>query len=144
MKRFLSIVILIFLIGATGFSAETNKQKMIKELLTVINLDDTASKLADELLSGLLRNNSNLTESQKAAFAKEMQDFLNYIVTKQEELYDSNYSEKEIKDILTFYKTTTGKKLIEKGPVIQREWLNDVSVNYIPDMATRLEKILTN
>ena len=144
MKRFLSIVILIFLIGATGFSAETNKQKMIKELKTKINLDDTASKLADELLSGLLRNNSNLTESQKAAFAKEMQDFLNYIITKQEELYDSNYSEKEIKDILTFYKTTTGRKLIEKGPVIQREWLNDVSVNYIPDMATRLEKILTN
>lgn len=144
MKRFLSTVILIFLIGTFGFSAETNKQKMIKELLTVTNLDDTASKLADELLSGLLRNNANLTESQKAAFAKEMQDFLNYIVTKQEQLYDSNYSEKEIKDILTFYKTTTGKKLIERGPIIQREWLSDVSTNYIPDMATRLEKILTN
>ena len=52
--------------------------------------------------------------------------------------------EKEIKEILAFYKTSTGKKLIERTPVIQKKWLDDVSANYIPGMADRLEKILTN
>ena len=144
MKRILGIVILVFLIGTAGFSAETNKGKMIKELLSVTKLDDTASKLADELLSGLLKNNSNITEKQQMAFAEEMQNFLNYILTKQASLYDENYSEKEIKEILAFYKTPTGKKLIERTPVIKKSWLDDVSANYIPDMADRLEKILTN
>ena len=144
MKRILGIVILVFLIGAAGFSAETNKEKMIKELLSVTKLDDTASKLADELLSGLLKNNSNITGKQQMAFAEEMQNFLNYILTKQASLYDENYSEKEIKEILAFYKTPTGKKLVERTPVIQKKWLDDVSANYIPGMADRLEKILTN
>ena len=120
MKRILGIVILVFLIGTAGFSAETNKGKMIKELLSVTKLDDTASKLADELLSGLLKNNSNITEKQQMAFAEEMQNFLNYILTKQASLYDENYSEKEIKEILAFYKTPTGKKLVERTPVIQK------------------------
>ncbi len=144
MKRILGIIFLVFLIGTAGFSAETNKEKMIKELLSVTKLDDTASKLADELLSGLLKNNSNITEKQKMAFAEEMQNFLNYILTRQASLYDENYSEKEIKEILAFYKTSTGKKLIERTPVIQKKWLDDVSANYIPGMADRLEKILTN
>ena len=144
MKRILGIVILVFLIGTAGFSAETNKEKMIKELLSVTKLDDTASKLADELLSGLLKNNSNITEKQQMAFAEEMQNFLNYILEKQAFLYNENYSEKEIKEILAFYKTPTGKKLIERTPVIQKSWLDDVSANYIPGMADRLEKILTN
>ena len=51
---------------------------------------------------------------------------------------------KEIKEILAFYKTPTGKKLVERTPVIQKKWLDDVSANYIPGMADRLEKILTN
>ena len=144
MKRILGIIFLVFLIGTAGFSAETNKEKMIKELLSVTKLDDTASKLADELLSGLLKNNSNITEKQQMAFAEEMQNFLNYILTRQASLYDENYSEKEIKEILAFYKTSTGKKLIERTPVIQKKWLDDVSANYIPGMADRLEKILTN
>ena len=144
MKRILGIIFLVFLIGTAGFSAETNKEKMIKELLSETKLDDTASKLADELLSGLLKNNSNITEKQKMAFAEEMQNFLNYILTRQASLYDENYSEKEIKEILAFYKTSTGKKLIERTPVIQKKWLDDVSANYIPGMADRLEKILTN
>lgn len=36
-------------------------------------------------------------------------------------IYEKHFTEKEIDDIITFYRTDTGKKLIEKLPIITHE-----------------------
>ena len=140
MKRILGIVILVFLIGTAGFSAETNKGKMIKELLSVTKLDDTASKLADELLSGLLKNNSNITEKQQMAFAEEMQNFLNYILTKQASLYDENYSEKEIKEMLSSVKSEAGKLKLALYSLLPVSAKRKTHLDILKDILSKAQK----
>ena len=82
-----------------------------------------------------------LSKNQKAAMQKEMQSMMDYVLNKQAELYDRHFTEQEIDDILNFYKTPAGKKIIEETPKITKELFTDLMENYYPDMIKRMEKI---
>jgi hypothetical protein len=82
-----------------------------------------------------------LSKNQKAAMQKEMQSMMDYVLNKQEELYDKYFTEQEIDEILNFYKSPAGKKIIEETPKITKELFADLMENYYPDMIKRMEKI---
>ena len=139
MKKLFIIIILIFSMSITGFSAETSKQKKIKELFQVMDIQATTNEMSQMILNDT--GNMSLSKNQRAALQKEMQSMMDYVLNKQAELYDRHFTEQEIDDILNFYKTPAGKKVIEETPKITKELFTDLMENYYPDMIKRMEKI---
>ena len=139
MKKLFIITMLIFAINITGFSAETSKQKKIKELFQVMDIQAATNEMSQMMLNDT--GNMKLSKNQKAAMQKEMQSMMDYVLNKQAELYDKHFTEQEIDDILNFYKTPAGKKIIEETPKITKELFTDLMENYYPDMIKRMEKI---
>ena len=139
MKKLFIIIILIFSMSITGFSAETSKQKKIKELFQVMDVQATTNEMSQMILNDT--GNMSLSKNQRAALQKEMQSMMDYVLNKQAELYDRHFTEQEIDDILNFYKTPAGKKVIEETPKITKELFTDLMENYYPDMIKRMEKI---
>ena len=139
MKKLFIISMLVFTISITGFSAETSKQKKIKELFQVMDIQAATNEMSEMILNDT--GNMKLSKNQKAAMQKEMQSMMDYVLNKQAELYDKHFTEKEIEDILDFYKTPAGKKIIEETPKITKELFTDLMENYYPDMIKRMEKI---
>ena len=130
---------LVFTINITVFSAETPKQKKIKELFQVMDIQAATNEISQMMLNDT--GNMKLSKNQKAAMQKEMQSMMDYVLNKQAELYDKHFTEQEIDDILNFYKTPAGKKIIEETPKITKELFTDLMENYYPDMIKRMEKI---
>ena len=139
MKKLFIIAMLIFSMSITGFSAETSKQKKIKELFQIMDIQATTNEMTQMILND--EGNMNLSKNQKAALQKEMKSMMDYVLNKQAELYDKHFTEQEIDDILNFYKTPAGKKVIEETPKITKELFTDLMENYYPDMIKRMEKI---
>ena len=139
MKNIFITALLIFLTGITGFSAETAKQKKIKDLFQIMDIQASANEMSQMLLND--DGSMGLTKDQKIALQKEMKSAMEYTVNKQIELYDKHFTEQEIDEILNFYKTPAGKKVIEETPKITKELFNDLMENYYPNMIKRLEKI---
>ena len=139
MKKLFIIAMLIFSMSITGFSAETSKQKKIKELFQVMDVQATTNEMSQMILNDT--GNMSLSKNQRAALQKEMQSMMDYVLNKQAELYDRHFTEQEIDDILNFYKTPAGKKVIEETPKITKELFTDLMENYYPDMIKRMEKI---
>ena len=139
MKKLFIITMLVFTINITVFSAETPKQKKIKELFQVMDIQAATNEMSEMILNDT--DSMKLSKNQKAAMQKEMQSMMDYVLNKQAELYDRHFTEQEIDDILNFYKTPAGKKIIEETPKITKELFTDLMENYYPDMIKRLEKI---
>ena len=139
MKKLFIITMLVFTINITVFSAETPKQKKIKELFQVMDIQAATNEMSEMILNDT--GNMKLSKNQKAAMQKEMQSMMDYVLNKQAELYDRHFTEQEIDDILNFYKTPAGKKIIEETPKITKELFTDLMENYYPDMIKRMEKI---
>ena len=139
MKKLFIITMLVFTINITVFSAETPKQKKIKELFQVMDIQAATNEMSEMILNDT--DSMKLSKNQKAAMQKEMQSMMDYVLNKQAELYDRHFTEQEIDDILNFYKTPAGKKIIEETPKITKELFTDLMENYYPDLIKRLEKI---
>ena len=139
MKKLFIITMLVFTINITVFSAETPKQKKIKELFQVMDIQAATNEMSEMTLNDT--DSMKLSKNQKAAMQKEMQSMMDYVLNKQAELYDRHFTEQEIDDILNFYKTPAGKKIIEETPKITKELFTDLMENYYPDMIKRMEKI---
>lgn len=139
MKKLFIITMLVFTINITVFSAETSKQKKIKELFQVMDIQAATNEMSEMILNDT--DSMKLSKNQKAAMQKEMQSMMDYVLNKQAELYDRHFTEQEIDDILNFYKTPAGKKIIEETPKITKELFTDLMENYYPDMIKRMEKI---
>ena len=139
MKKLFIITMLVFTINITVFSAETPKQKKIKELFQVMDIQAATNEMSEMILNDT--DSMKLSKNQKAAMQKEMQSMMDYVLNKQAELYDRHFTEQEIDDILNFYKTPAGKKIIEETPKITKELFTDLMENYYPDMIKIIEKI---
>jgi hypothetical protein len=62
-------------------------------------------------------------------------------------LYATNFTDQELKDILTFYKTASGKKLLNEQPKLvdssmkfAQEWANKLSDQVVVKMRDELKK----
>ncbi|GAB3507597.1 hypothetical protein GCM10027442_12870 [Emticicia fontis] len=106
--------------------SQTNDQKIndIKRLLIASGSTSTA-KASLEAMAKTMKNNGDkngLPEGFWDEFIKEV----NYdeLTALYIPIYDKNYSHQEILDMLNFFEGPTGKKMVEKMPLIIEESMN--------------------
>ncbi len=99
--------------------AETPKEKDIRKLLALTNQAQLGSQVIHQVLDAFKTSMPNVP----ASFWPELMSELHpeELVEKVIPIYDKQLSDKEVKDIIKFYESPTGKKLIQVTPAITAE-----------------------
>jgi hypothetical protein len=135
--------LLFFSITAFTSSFSQTKQAAINELIHAMKNDSMMNKMIDamiptmtnQMLSEIKDSTAKVrsAEMMKIAMetAKELAPKMNVLMTS---FYDKYFTEIEINDFLTFYKSPTGQKSISIMPQMMNDMMGEMMKNYIPEM----------
>jgi hypothetical protein len=136
-------LLVIFCITAFTTSFSQTKQAAINELIHAMKNDSMMNKMIDamiptmtnQMLSEIKDSTAKVrsAEMMKIAMetAKELAPKMNVLMTS---FYDKYFTESEINDFLTFYKSPTGQKSISIMPQMMNDMMGEMMKNYIPEM----------
>jgi len=125
-----------------------------KELIAVTG----ATSLFGPLIAGVVEQAKVLYLQQDPSLAKDLNEISAQLRTELQSrfselndevarLYATNFSEQELKEILAFYKTPSGKKLLTEQPKVvdasmkfAQDWANRLSDQVVAKMRDELKK----
>jgi hypothetical protein len=117
MRTFIFILLIAF--SNAAFSQSNAKTKKIKALLELTGSGNLGMRVLQNMVTNFKKTYSEVSEKFWDDFMKEVNadDLENLIVP----IYDKHFTEAEIDDLTKFYRTPTGKKMIEMTPTITDE-----------------------
>jgi len=127
--------IIVCLLSSLSFfaCAETeNKRENVEKLLLLMDVDAVVEIMysqMDQALQGMAQQ-MGVSQSDREIFERHMAKMI--AVMKEEmswekmqqpmvDLYTKHYNEREIQDLIAFYKSETGRSMLEKMPAIARD-----------------------
>jgi hypothetical protein len=146
----LLVIISAFSFAKAQNTISEEKRKLIAELIILTNVEKNVVGMTDTILQSMettypiafqraLENNPNLTKKERDRLAATMKEsyqsfskrfrerlpqsvnYAQYIEEAVYPLYDKFFNEKEIGDLVAFYKTDTGRKVIDTMPQVFAE-----------------------
>lgn len=113
----------IYLLGALFLSimtfAQNSKQEKIREMMNLTGAGSYGEQMAKIIFSIMKENSPDVPDIFWEEINKEIKaDEITEMIIN---VYDKHFTEKEIDDILAFYNTQTGKKFVEKLPIILQD-----------------------
>jgi len=144
-KHMKKIILLSIILGLMTVSASSQtKQESIKQLFHLMQTDSMMEKTFTAIVPTIMAQiPQEYKDSVKSAT---MNQFMNSLITSSKEmckkmldedvvaLYDKLFSEDEIKDMIVFYSSPTGKKMIEKSPEMQKEIVGLLMQKFMPEL----------
>lgn len=118
MKTFLA-AIFCFALSIQAFSQSSSKQQAIRELLEVTGSAKLGMQVVNNMVSAYQKSYSKADSSFWDEFLKEIKP--DEFVTLTIPIYDKYFSEEEIRQLIAFYKTPTGQKIISTMPSVMKE-----------------------
>lgn len=146
-----TILFSIFFSVITFAAASQTKQESIKTLIHLMHTDSMMEKTFNAIVPTLMAQIPQ--DSQDSAKLEARFQRLNSITTLCKELfdkvlkedivilYDKFYTENEINDLIAFYRTPTGQKVIKKMPEMQNEIMATVMRKYMPKMKESIQEM---
>src|SRR5262249_7173682 len=157
--------------GMAQEPASTKKAELVRELLVVTDIRGGATKIIDSMLSEMRKQYPRMIEAatdadpdlsaedrqkiqaelseSNARFSKAFQERLKQRIDLGQlvedigtELYDKYYTEDELRDLITFYKTPTGKKTLSVLPQIFAESIQRTSEKIGPTVGQLVNEIM--
>ena len=114
-----NILAITFLVLGVFTTAQTTKDVKIAKLLETMG-STQAMKTSVEYMINYYKQNNPQISSEYWDNASKHVDY-DELVQKLIPVYSKHFTEQEIVDLLNFYNTSTGKKMIDKMPVILQE-----------------------
>ena len=136
---FLLLFSLCFILGAFAQS----KQESIKELIHIMRNDSMMNKTIDSMIPVMVNQmQSQMKDSTAKARSMEIatmamesaKEMMPKMMDEMASSYDKYFTEQEIKDFITFYKTPAGQKYISIMPEMMKDLMGNMMKNYIPEM----------
>ena len=143
----LLVALLALTISLPAF-AEAGKRESVKELITLMEVDSMIENMysqMDQMFAsmgqqlGIKASEQKIFENYMKKVADSMQEEVSW--EKMEEpmidIYLKNYTEDELQDMLTFYRSSTGRSLIKKMPTVMRESMllsQNMMMEFMPKM----------
>ncbi len=129
MKKTLIIILLLSTFNTLG---ETNKRQLAEELIVLTNVESTINVMYDQMGKmtqgmsqqlGIKPSESEFFEKYMARMFSLMKEEMNWEKMKEPtiEIYIKHYTEKELQDIVAFYKTKSGKSMVSKMPLVMED-----------------------
>lgn len=97
----------------------SKKEKDIRRLLEMTGAGELGIQVLEQLLAQFQQSMPEVPASFWVEFKKDAN--ANALVDLVVPIYDRHFSQKEIQDVIRFYQTPSGRKLISKMPVITQE-----------------------
>ena len=118
-------------------NAQSSKDVKIAELLETMG-STQAMKTSFEYMINYYKQNNPQISSEYWDNASKHVDY-DELVQKLIPVYSKHFTEQEIVDLLKFYNTSTGKKMIEKTPTILEESM-EIGRKWGIELAQKIEK----
>jgi uncharacterized protein len=113
------------------------------------------------ILAQTTARNKNLTPEERAALEQKVREStaranrklrealqrLNYIQAIEDAtafIFDKHFTESEIKEWITFYKSPVGKKMVELMPVMMSESMTKINESLFPKLQEEIGKIIAD
>jgi uncharacterized protein len=168
----LSAALFAFAAAINGQSAMSpEKRRLVGEMVSVFKMDKQMSQITDAMLKEMentypmgfgaaVDRRTDLTDEQKQsmkatasasfnAFSQKFRkrlmetvDYTKYIEEGVYPIYDRMYSEQELKDIVAFYKTPTGQKVIDTMPQLFAEAQTAAREKLLPQVLPIIKSVL--
>lgn len=147
------IALVFLLCAASMFSGYSQtKQESIKELFHLMRQDSLMDKMFSSMIPAMVKQmQSQMPVKDSTAMARSNEMLSAVMQTVKEiskrmidedaaQMYAKYFEEKEILDLITFYKSTTGQKLISVTPDIQKELMTVMMSKYIPEIQKTIKE----
>lgn len=130
---------------ASAQNISAQKQATIDELMKVIDFDKMINESIETSMKGLEQMLPGLAKHQT-----ELRNFYNKTINPQQlrndvtTIYAEIFTEQELKDLITFYKTPTGQKALQKLPEIMQRSMQLAQQRLMENQAelyTLMEKV---
>ena len=132
-----NILAIAFLVLGVFTNAQSSKDVKIAELLETMG-STQAMKTSFEYMINYYKQNNPQISSEYWDNASKHVDY-DELVQKLIPIYSKHFTEQEIVDLLNFYNTSTGKKMIDKMPVILQESM-EIGRKWGIELAQKIEK----
>ncbi len=105
--------------SCTAFCQANAKPETIRELMKLSGAGNLGETFAKNMLKAFKDIYPNVETSVWDEFAKEIkgEEMVNLVIP----IYAKYFTEEDMKDMIAFYKSPVGKKLVEKQPLIVQE-----------------------
>ena len=131
MKRII-VCFLLFTLPGISYSADESKRESVEKLLVLINADsmiDTVYSQMDQVMQrmgqqlGVKPSEQEIFDKFISKMVSMMKSEMNWAKMKEPmiKIYLKHYSEKEIQDMIAFYKSDSGQSMIRKLPAVMRD-----------------------
>jgi len=146
MKKIL--LILLFSIPVLLNCQAQTKQENIKVLFQLMQTDSVVEKMMNSMIPVMMKSipqaQDSTAKSQLDATMKKMTQVMMTITKRllNEDmvgLYDKYFTESEIKDLVSFYKSSVGKKMVAVSPELNKEMMMVLITKYFPEMQQMLK-----
>ena len=118
-------------------NAQSSKDVKIAELLETMGSTQAMKTSFEYMINYYKQNNPQISSEYWDNSLKHV-DY-NELVQKLVPVYSKHFTEQEIVDLLKFYNTSTGKKMIEKTPTILEESM-EIGRKWGIELAQKIEK----
>lgn len=149
MKRLTFVLFICLGVYSVSYSQTTKKQELIKELFSLMQNDSATDKVVNSILPALMnQNQSQKKDSASVEKAKQVMSvvmesvkgMIEKVNADKVQLYDKYFTEKEIKQMITFYKSPAGRKYVDTKPEISKELVTKVMKDYLPEFKKSIEE----
>lgn len=145
MKKLL--LALILLLPAFLNTQAKTKQENIKTLFHLMQTDSIMDKTVKNMLPVLMNSipSTQAPDAQMKATMDKMTgivlEITNRLVNEDMvALYDKYYTELEIEQLVAFYESNLGKKMIAITPELNKEMMTILLTKYLPEMQKKIQK----
>ncbi|MBP7982885.1 MAG: DUF2059 domain-containing protein [Kaistella sp.] len=132
-----NILAIAFLVFGVFTNAQSSKDVKIAELLETMGSTHAMKTSFEYMINYYKQNNPQISSEYWDNSSKHV-DY-DELVQKLIPVYSKHFTEQEIVDLLKFYNTSTGKKMIEKTPTILEESM-EIGRKWGIELAQKIEK----
>ncbi|MFC1751095.1 DUF2059 domain-containing protein [Pseudomonadota bacterium] len=145
------IVALMLLLPTTGMSEEQTKRENIEALLSLTNAESTVDGMYAQMGSMMqgMAQQLGIKPSERELFNQYMEKLFSTMKAEMSwdkmkapmiDIYTKHYSNKELQDMVAFYKSESGKSMIEKMPMVIQDSMQ-VSQSMMKDFVPKMQAL---
>jgi uncharacterized protein len=150
MKR-LIMTALLLLLPFSAFSAKESNKESVEELMMLMDMDSILDTMYSHLEQAApdMAKGFGVDPSEQESFDRFMTRYINLMKEEMNwdkmkgpmiEVYQKNLTEKEVQDMLVFYKSESGQSMIKKMPAITKDSMV-VSQSLLKDFYPKLQAL---
>jgi hypothetical protein len=102
-------------------ASDTLKQRLVRELVAKARFVDQAMQVIEQAVPAQRATNPRVPEVFWDRFLEQVRARRGELEAGYVTIYDHNFTADEIRQLITFYESPIGKRLLEKQPVLLRE-----------------------